>query len=63
MLTFLRALTYATLFVALFLIVVPQRILAGSGVARIDVIGVPELLGLLCVVLGGSVRRWSSGAS
>ena len=58
MLTFLRALTYATLFVALFLIVVPQRILAGRGVARVDVIGVPEVLGLLCVVLGAALVLW-----
>jgi protein-S-isoprenylcysteine O-methyltransferase Ste14 len=58
MLTFLRALTYATLFVALFLIVVPQRILAGSGVARVDVFGVPEILGLLFVVLGAALVLW-----
>ena len=58
MLTLLRALTYATLFVALFLIVVPQRILAGSGVARVDVIGVPELLGLAFVVLGAALVLW-----
>jgi len=58
MLTLLRALTYATLFVALFLIVVPQRILAGSGVARVDVFGVPEILGLLFVVLGAALVLW-----
>ena len=58
MLTLLRALTYATLFVALFLIVVPQRILAGRGVARVDVIGVPELLGLVFVVLGAALVLW-----
>ena len=58
MLTFLRALTYATLFVALFLIVVPQRILAGSGVARVDVFGAPEILGLLFVVLGAALVLW-----
>jgi len=58
MLTFLRALTYATLFVALFLIVVPQRILAGSGVAPVDVFGVPEILGLLFVVLGAALVLW-----
>jgi len=58
MLTFLRALTYATLFVALFLIVVPQRILAGRGVARVDVFGVPEILGLLFVVLGAALVLW-----
>jgi len=59
MLTFLRALTYATLFVALFLIVVPQRILAGRGLAG-SMSSRPEVLGLLCVVLGAALVLWCS---
>src|SRR5947208_4719840 len=58
MLTLLRALTYATLFVALFLVIVPQRILTGSGVVPIDSFGFVQLIGLTIVALGFGLVLW-----
>jgi len=58
MLTFLRALTYATLFVALFLVIVPQRILRASGYVGGDSFGLVELTGLGLVGLGLALVLW-----
>ncbi len=58
MLTLLRALTYATLFVALFLVVVPQRILTASGVGSVESIGALQVAGLTVVALGAALVVW-----
>ncbi len=58
MLTLLRALTYATLFVALFLVVVPQRILTASGVGSVESIGALQVAGLTVVALGAALVLW-----
>ena len=58
MLILLRALTYATLFVALFLVIVPHRILRASGYAGGDSFGPAELAGLGLVVLGAALVLW-----
>jgi protein-S-isoprenylcysteine O-methyltransferase Ste14 len=58
MLTLLRALTYATLFVALFLVIVPQRILANSGIVRPVQIGTAQVAGTLVVAIGAALVLW-----
>jgi len=54
----LRALTYATLFVGLFLVVVPQRILTASGIARPAQIGPAQAAGFIFVALGAALVLW-----
>ena len=54
----LRALTYATLFVGLFLVVVPQRILAASGIVRPTHLGPAQAAGLVLVAFGAAVVLW-----
>src|SRR6266436_3467425 len=58
MLILLRALTYATLFVAVFLVIVPQRILTASGYMGGDSFGLVELTGLGLVGLGLALVLW-----
>jgi protein-S-isoprenylcysteine O-methyltransferase Ste14 len=58
MLILLRALIYATLFVALFLVIVPQRILRTSGYVGGDSFGLFELIGLGLVGLGFALVLW-----
>ncbi len=58
MLTLLRALTYATLFVAVFLVVVPRRILTASGHVGGDSSGLVELTGLGLIGLGLGLVLW-----
>jgi len=58
MLILLRALTYATLFVALFLVIVPQRILRASGYVGGDSFGLGDLTGLGLVGLGLALVVW-----
>jgi protein-S-isoprenylcysteine O-methyltransferase Ste14 len=58
MLILLRALTYATLFVALFLVLVPQGILRASGYVGGDSFGPVELTGLGLVGLGFVLVLW-----
>src|SRR5256885_4801182 len=58
MLTFLRALTYATLFVAFFLVVIPQRILRGSGYKWSGSPSWSELTGMGLVIVGFALVTW-----
>jgi protein-S-isoprenylcysteine O-methyltransferase Ste14 len=58
MLVLLRAITYATLFVAFFLIIVPQRILANSGIVRPGHIGGAQIAGLAIAALGAALVVW-----
>ncbi len=58
MLVLLRGITYATLFVALFLVFVPQRILTVVGVVPTDVIGPFQYVGLTLIGLGAALVVW-----
>lgn len=58
MLILLRALTYATLFVAFFLVIVPQRILANSGIVRPEHIAAVQVAGLAIVASGAALVVW-----
>ena len=57
MLILLRALVYATLFIAFFLVVLPQRILGVSGYWGGSPGGV-ELAGTILVILGFALVGW-----
>ena len=54
---FIRALTYASLFIGLILVFLPARLLSWSGVTRPDV-GVAQLLGAGVAVAGGLLALW-----
>src|SRR5205809_54822 len=58
MLILLRALTYATLFVAFFLVVIPQRILRGSGYKWSGSPSWSELTGMGLVIVGLALVMW-----
>ncbi len=59
MLTLLRALTYATLFVAFFLVVVPQNVLRLSGFKWSGAPGWSELTGMGLAMFGVVLVVWS----
>ncbi|MEJ2187445.1 MAG: isoprenylcysteine carboxylmethyltransferase family protein [Gemmatimonadota bacterium] len=58
MFTLIRTLTYASLFVALLLVLVPARLLEWSGVSRPADAGVAQVLGLAGAILGGALAAW-----
>ncbi len=51
----LRAATYASIFIGLFLIFVPARLISWSGIARPDPIGGLEIIGAIIVVGGAAL--------
>jgi protein-S-isoprenylcysteine O-methyltransferase Ste14 len=55
MIVLFRALTYATLFISLLLVFVPDRILSRAGITRPPAIGVMQIVGMLVVVAGAAV--------
>lgn len=59
MIVLFRALTYATLFIGLLLVFVPDRILTQAGIVRPAEIGVLQIIGML-VVLGGAALAMAS---
>ena len=58
MLALVRALVYATVFVGLLLVILPQQILAVSGIVRPAGIGPWQVAGLAILVLGGGAALW-----
>lgn len=57
MFVLIRALTYASLFVALLLVFVPVRVLAWAGIARPGT-GVTQVLGLIIMLAGAALAAW-----
>ena len=55
MIVLFRALTYATLFVGLLLVFVPDQILAPAGIVRPAVIGPIHIVAMLVVVAGAAL--------
>src|SRR5262249_16263629 len=53
-----RALTYATLFLTLVLIVLPARVLEWSGIHAPPALGVAQLTGLAIAIAGGAITLW-----
>ncbi len=58
MLVLIRALTYATLFIALVLVFAPGRVLEWSGVTRPERWGVGQGAGVVVAVLGLALALW-----
>ena len=54
----IRAIVYATCFIAFLLIFVPTRLLDRSGIARPPGMGVPELLGATAATVGALLALW-----
>jgi protein-S-isoprenylcysteine O-methyltransferase Ste14 len=50
-----RAVAYATLFIGLVFVYVPGRLLAGSGIVRPAVIGVPQVTGMVIGAIGAAM--------
>ena len=55
MIVLFRALTYATLFIGLLLVFVPDRILAPAGIVRPATIGLVQILAMLIIVAGAAL--------
>ena len=53
-----RAVTYATLFIGLFLVYLPSQLLTAAGVRRGDNFRAPEVAGLVLATLGGALAIW-----
>jgi protein-S-isoprenylcysteine O-methyltransferase Ste14 len=53
-----RAATYATLFIGLFLIVLPARVISWTGVAWPSVLGPVEVGGIALAVAGAALALW-----
>jgi protein-S-isoprenylcysteine O-methyltransferase Ste14 len=58
MFVLVRAATYASLFIGLFLIYVPARVLAWSGIVRPAEIGFPQLVGMMIGAIGALLAIW-----
>lgn len=58
LLALIRAFTYATLFVALFLVFVPARLLGSAALTRPAAIGAAQIAGGAVAVLGGLLALW-----
>ncbi len=53
-----RAITYATLFIGLVLVVLPAQVLSWAGVARPARFGPPQLGGMIVGAAGAAVAIW-----
>src|SRR5207249_6482843 len=58
MFIFVRAVTYATLFIGLVLVYVPARLLSWSGIVRPAAIEVPQVAGMVIGAAGAAVALW-----
>lgn len=58
MFVFIRAITYAALFIGLVLIYVPTRILAWAGIVRPVRIEVQQVLGMIFAATGAAIALW-----
>jgi protein-S-isoprenylcysteine O-methyltransferase Ste14 len=58
MFVFIRAVTYAALFIGLVLIYVPARVLSWSGIVRPSAIEVPQVAGMVTGAAGAAVALW-----
>jgi protein-S-isoprenylcysteine O-methyltransferase Ste14 len=53
-----RTIVYATLFVGLVLVYLPAQVLSWSGIVNPQVIGVPQIGGMVIATAGGAVALW-----
>lgn len=57
----IRALTYAALFIGFFLVFVPARVLAWSGIVRPVELGVSQVVGIVIGAMGAALALWCIG--
>jgi protein-S-isoprenylcysteine O-methyltransferase Ste14 len=55
---FVRAVTYATLFIGLLLVFLPARLLSWSGVTTPPALGVGPAAGMLVAAMGAALALW-----
>ena len=58
MFVFVRAVTYATLFIGLVLVFLPARLLSWSGVTNPPAIGLAQATGMLAAAIGAALALW-----
>ena len=58
MFVLIRAVTYAALFIGLFLVFIPARVLARSGLSARPGIGFVQAVGVILATLGGALAVW-----
>jgi len=58
MFVFVRAVTYAVLFIGLVLIYVPARLLSWSGIVRPEVIEASQIAGMVIGTVGAALVLW-----
>jgi protein-S-isoprenylcysteine O-methyltransferase Ste14 len=58
MLALVRSIVYATLFISVVLVFIPEQILIATGITRPEVMGPVQTSGLVLVVLGGVLALW-----
>src|SRR5437867_13043321 len=58
MFVWLRAVTYAALFIGFLLVCLPGRVLEWSGVRRPAALGLTQVVGLAIVILGAALALW-----
>jgi protein-S-isoprenylcysteine O-methyltransferase Ste14 len=56
--TLFRAIAYAALFISLVLVFLPAQVLRWAGVERPAVIGAPQIVGIVLMILGGALAIW-----
>jgi protein-S-isoprenylcysteine O-methyltransferase Ste14 len=54
----IRAFTYATIFIGLILVYLPDRIMSGLGVVRPSTMGIFQIIGILTGILGAIIAFW-----
>jgi protein-S-isoprenylcysteine O-methyltransferase Ste14 len=55
---FIRAITYAALFIGLVLMYVPAQILSWAGIVRPEMIVWPQAVGAILATIGGVIALW-----
>ena len=55
---FIRAVTYATLFIGFVLVFLPTRVLLWSGITPIPVTGVWQVIGMVVAGVGATIALW-----
>jgi protein-S-isoprenylcysteine O-methyltransferase Ste14 len=58
MFVFFRAITYATLFIAFFLIYIPGNLLSGAGIVRPAALGWEQVAGFVVATVGALIAIW-----
>lgn len=58
MFVFIRAITYAALFIGLVLIYVPAQILSWTGILRPEIIELPQIAGMVTSAVGAGIALW-----